>query len=263
MGYLDAMRIATWNINGVRARLEFVQRWLDERRPDLLGVQELKSDEEQFPFDAFAECGYHVTAQFQKAWNGVAILSRTPAQTAHVGLPGRDADGARLVAAEVAGLHFVTVYCPNGKSIDHPDFWEKLKWYDALFDFLDARYTPADPVVLCGDFNVVPAAVDSWSEDLLAGGIFHTVAERERIARLQAWGLCDLWRAQHPVEPGFTWWDYRGNSFKKKRGLRIDFILATDPVRARLQFITPDTDWRDSVAGLTPSDHAPVYADLA
>jgi exodeoxyribonuclease-3 len=256
------MRIATWNVNGIRARLDFVLRWLDERQPDVLGIQELKSTNDQLPEDALREAGYHVLAHGQKAWNGVAILSRDEPQWHHLGLPGGEDLGSRLAAARMGDFNFVTVYCPNGKSVDHPDFEAKLNWYDHLLAFIDDHFTPSDQLVLCGDFNVVPAAVDSWNEDILEGTIFHTVAERERYARLLDWGLVDVWRAREPEKPGFTWWDYRAGSFRKNRGLRIDFLLASEAVHDRVRFIQPDREWREKVDGMTASDHAPLWADL-
>ena len=256
------MRLATWNINGIRARLQFVERWLAERRPDIVGFQELKTEEQEFPFDELARCGYHSLIHGQKAWNGVAVLSREPVELLHAGLPGHEDDGSRLIAVRQGELDFVTVYCPNGKSIDHPDFSSKLRWFDSLQQFIEQQYDPSRQLVLCGDFNVVPTAVDSWSEDLLEGGIFHTVAERERISRLCDWGLRDVWRERYPEKPGFTWWDYRGNAFRKKHGLRIDFLLATQPVFERVQFVQADTAWREYIDELIASDHAPVYMDL-
>ncbi len=262
MRYLNPMRIATWNINGIRARLEFVERWLAERQPDIVGFQELKSEEADFPFDELARCGYHAVIHGQKAWNGVAVLSREPVELIQTGLPGREADGARLLAARRGDMRFITIYCPNGKNVDHPDFAEKLAWYDALQAYLVEHHDPTEPLVLCGDFNVVPAAIDSWSEDLLEGAIFHTVAERERIQRLLDWGLVDVWREREPAKPGFTWWDYRQGAFRKKRGLRIDFLLATRPVVDRVQFVQPDVTWRQYIGELKASDHAPLYMDL-
>lgn len=256
------MRVATWNINGIRARRDFILRWLDERQPDLLGVQELKSTEDQFPGAAFEEAGYHCAVHGQKAWNGVGIFSRAPVEVTQVGLPGQDELGSRLIAADVDGLSFVTVYCPNGKNVDHPDFTEKLAWFDSLQDFLDDRYDPGDRLVLCGDFNIVPAAVDSYNEGVLEGTIFHTVAERERYRGLLDWGLHDVFRARDPETPGFTWWDYRGGAYRRKRGLRIDFLLATTPVFEAVQYVNPDRDWRAKIDGMTPSDHAPLYVDL-
>ncbi len=163
------MRVATWNVNGLRARLDYVRLWLEARRPDVVGLQELKLTDEQFPHDELAELGYAASSHGQKAWNGVAVLARDEITVLERGLPGQEALGARLLTAEVRGLAFTTVYCPNGKHIEHPDFAAKLSWLQALADHFQARHDPAKDVVLCGDFNICPAAIDSWNEDLLTG----------------------------------------------------------------------------------------------
>ena len=256
------MRIATWNINGLRARLEFVLRWLREREPDIVGLQELKLTDEQFPHDSFEALGYRTAAHGQKSWNGVAILSRLPLETTQTGLAGQEDFGARLITAQTGGLAFTTVYCPNGKNLEHADYSRKLDWFDALADHWKRHQNASEPAVLCGDFNVCPTPLDSWSGEGAQGEIFHTGAERERIARLHELGLRDLFREAHPEEQVFTWWDYRGGAFHRKHGLRIDFLLATAPLCERLRFVATDRDYRKKQDGLTPSDHAPVYADL-
>jgi exodeoxyribonuclease-3 len=257
------MRVATWNINGLRARLDYVQAWLAARSPDVVGLQELKMQDEQFPHDVFESLGYHALTHGQKAWNGVAILSREPAELVQAGLPGEEDFGSRLISARVAGLRFTTVYCPNGKSVDHDDYPKKLAWFESLRAHLDETHDAAQPTVLCGDFNICPTDLDSWDPDGHRDSIFHTAAERERIASLIDWGMHDLFRALHPDEPGFSWWDYRGGSFHRGHGLRIDFLLGTEPVRARTEDVFVDRDFRKKVDGLTASDHAPVIADLA
>ena len=256
------MRIATWNVNGLRARLDFVLHWLRARQPDLVGLQELKLTDEQFPRETFEAEGYEVATHGQKAWNGVAILSRKPARVTQTGLPGQEDFGARLVTAEAEGLSFTTVYCPNGKDVDHEDYPRKLAWLDALAAHVAERYRPDDAVVLCGDFNVCPAPIDSWNERALGGRIFHTDDERQRMARLLDWGFVDVFREVHPELQAFSWWDYRGGAFHKKQGLRIDLLLATRPAMARVRSVEIDRDYRKKKDGLTASDHAPVFADL-
>lgn len=257
------MRIATWNVNGLRARFEYLTTWLEARQPDVVGLQELKLTDDLFPHDEIRALGYHAVTHGQKAWNGVAILSRTQAEVRQVGLPGQEELGARLLAAEVEDLVFVTAYCPNGKSVDHPDYPRKLGWFDALRAHLDAVFDPSEPTVLCGDFNIVPTPLDSWNEERLAGSIFHTDAERERYRRIEAWGLEDLFRVRHPEERAFSWWDYRGGAFHRGHGLRIDLLLGTRSVVERLEAATIDRDYRKKIDGLTASDHAPVIADIS
>jgi len=256
------MRIATWNINGMNARFDYIGHWLKDVQPDVVGLQELKMEEHKFPFDGFAELGYRATIHGQKSWNGVAVLSKEPAETLTAGLPGQEELGARLLSTKVAGLTFVTVYCPNGKTVEHEDFAGKLAWFDALADWLEAEHDPSEPLVLTGDFNIVPAPIDSWNEKKLKGAIFHTDEERSRLQRLLDWGLVDLWRQLEPDEPGHSWWDYRAGAFHKRMGLRIDLVLGTEAVAERATGATLLRDWRKKVDGLTPSDHAPVWIDL-
>jgi exodeoxyribonuclease-3 len=257
------MRIATWNVNGLNARQEYVAHWLRAVAPDVVGFQELKMTDDKFPHAAFAELGYRALTHGQKSWNGVAVLSRAPAEALQVGLPSKDGLGARLLSARVAGITFVTAYVPNGKTVEHEDYEGKLAWLDALGDWLETTQDPSAPLVLCGDFNVVPAPIDSWNERKLAGQIFHTEPERRRLARLFDWGLVDLWRRLRPDDPGHSWWDYRAGAFHKRMGLRIDLVLGTAPVAARATAAFLERDWRKKVEGLTPSDHAPVWVDLA
>lgn len=257
------MRIATWNINGLNARLEYVKHWLRAVSPDVVGLQELKLEDGRFPTAAFEELGYRACTHGQKSWNGVGVLTRVPCEVRQVGLPRQEELGARLLAVDVAGITFITVYCPNGKSVTHEDFARKLAWYDDLRAWTVMTFDPSQPLVLTGDFNVVPAAIDSWNEATHAGHIFHTAEERARFAALVDWGLVDVWRAAKPDDPGHTWWDYRAGAFHKRQGLRIDIILATRPVAERVREVHLSRDWRKKVEGLTPSDHAPVWADLA
>ncbi len=256
------MRIATWNVNGLRARQDFVLHWLRERQPDVVGLQELKLTDEQFPVDVFEAEGYSALTHGQKAWNGVAILSRKPAEVLQRGLPGQEDFGARLVSARIEGLSFTTVYCPNGKSVEHEDFPKKLAWFAALAEHFEQVADAAEPTVLCGDFNICPGALDSWDEARHAGHIFHTDEERARLARLFDWGFVDVFRDRYPDTQEFSWWDYRGGAFHRGHGLRIDFLLATPSALGRVHEVFIDRDYRKKKDGLTASDHAPVVADL-
>ena len=256
------MRIATWNINGLRARLEFVQMWLKDRQPDVVGLQELKTPDDKFPHEVFEDLGYESIVYGQKSWNGVAILSRQPQEVVCKGLPGQDDFGSRLVTSNVGGLSFTTVYCPNRKNLEHEDYEKKLAWYDDLVKHWSNHHPPGEPAVLCGDFNIVPTELDTWDPERNEGNIFHTEKERARLAAVLNTGLVDLFRAQHPEEQAFSWWDYRGGAFHRKQGLRIDFVLGTKPIVEKLKSIEIDRDFRKKKEGLTASDHAPVIADL-
>lgn len=256
------MRIATWNINGLRARMDFMALWLKDRQPDVVGLQELKTPTDEFPHDFFLELGYHAVVHGQKSWNGVAILTREPCEVRQAGLPGEDDWGARLITAEVSGgLEFTTVYCPNGKSVEHADYPNKLSWYDSLKTHWQSGNQ--SPRVLCGDFNIVPTHLDSWRGAQADGDIFHTPEERTRLQAIFDLGLTDLYRNQYPDTEAFSWWDYRGGAFHRKQGLRIDFVLGTEEVIGKVEDVVIDRDYRKKQSGLTASDHAPVYADLA
>ncbi len=256
------MRVATWNVNGLRARLDFVLHWLREHQPDLVGLQELKLSDEQFPHAALQALGYQAAVHGQKSWNGVAILSRKPVLSTQKGLPGQEEFGARLIAAQLDDLAFASVYVPNGKSLEHEDYGRKLAWLDALAAHFEASYRPEDAVLLGGDFNVCPAPLDSWNEEALHGQIFHSDEERARLQRLLDWGFVDVFRARHPDSQAFSWWDYRGGAFHRRQGLRIDLLLATRSALDRVGSVEIDRDSRKKKEGLTPSDHAPVIADL-
>jgi exodeoxyribonuclease-3 len=256
------MRIATWNVNGLRARQDFLLHWLKTREPDLVALQELKLPGEQFPHDLFAQAGYQALAHGQKSWNGVAVLARKPIAPVQIGLPGQEELGARWLEVEVEGIVFASLYCPNGKHTGHDDFARKLAWYDALAAHLAAHHRADVPLVLGGDFNVCPTALDSYDEAALAGQIFHTDDERARFRRLLDWGLRDLFREKHPELRAFSWWDYRAGAFHKGEGLRIDFLLGTAPVLARVRDVSIDREWRKKQGELPASDHAPVIAEL-
>jgi exodeoxyribonuclease III len=261
-GYTVRVLVATWNVNGLRARLDFVLHWLRARRPDVVGLQELKLTEEQFPFDEFAREGYRALVHGQKAWNGVAILSRGPAEPHRRELPGDPSGEARLISARLGPLTFATLYCPNGKSTDHPDFVRKLHWLDALQRFVEQSLDASRSTLLCGDFNICPTPLDSWNEEALRGTVFHTEEERSRFRRLLDWGFHDLFREKHPDTRAYSWWDYRGGSFHKDEGLRIDLLLGTAPLLKSLRRVEIDREYRKKKEGLTASDHAPVLAEF-
>ena len=265
MLHVVAMRLATWNINGTKARIDYIAHWLRAVEPDIVALQELKIADDKFPHDAIDALGYSAVVHGQKSWNGVAVLTKKGADVEVVqrGLPGQEELGARLIAIRSLGLSFVSVYCPNGKNLEHADYARKLAWFDALAEWIAASFDPETPLVVTGDFNVVPEPIDSWDEEGWAGKIFHTEAERARHRRLLEWGLSDIWRALRPEDPGHSWWDYRAGRFHKRQGLRIDLILASRPVLERARSIELSRDWRKKIDGLIPSDHAPVWADLA
>jgi len=257
-----SLTIASWNINSVRARVARLEAWLADRRPDVLCLQELKCTEEQFPLEAVQRLGYHAAVYGQKTYNGVAILSTTPATDVERGLPlpNEEEGEARVLAATVQGVRVLSVYAPNGQSVDSPAYQGKLAFYARLRRALDGRYRAEPSLVLCGDFNVAPEERDVWDPILWEGQTLFSLPERAALKEVVAFGLEDTFRLHHS-EPGrYSWWDYRMLGFPKNRGLRIDAIYANHALAVRCE--AADID-REARKGKLPSDHAPVWARFA
>lgn len=267
------MRIATWNVNSLKARLEKVTWWLERARPDVLLMQETKLADGDVPALAFHAAGYELAHHGEGRWNGVAIASRCglsdvvtnfgqplrPAQTAEVGDDEPLAE-ARMIAARCGGVRVVCIYAPNGRAVDSPFYRAKLAWFDRLGRWLAAAARPDEPLAIGGDFNVAPADDDVWDPRACHGGTHVSPAERAAFARLCAWGLRDAYRLHHP-EPGrYTWWDYRAGNFHKNYGMRIDHLLVTDAVAERTVWAEIDREARKGKP--VPSDHTPLVIDL-
>jgi exodeoxyribonuclease-3 len=254
------MKIATWNVNSVKARKERLLAWLERHEPDVLCLQELKVVDEAFPADAVREAGYHAATHGQKTYNGVAILSREEPTRVRTGM-GDDVDDpqARVIAAEVAGLCVVSVYVPNGGAMGSDKYAYKLQWLERFMGYLDRHYTPQAQLLVCGDLNIAPderdvARPEEWNDTVLC-----SVEVREAFQKLLGWGLTDCFRLHHE-DPGlYSWWDYRQLGFPKNNGLRIDHVLATESVAKRCTGSSID---RDERKGKSPSDHAPVIVEL-
>ncbi len=257
------MLVATWNVNGIRARSSRLGEWLSERQPDVVCLQELKIPEDEFPHLELRAEGYYAAVAGQKSWNGVAVIARDRPEVVLRSLAGADEAGARFIVAKTHGIEVASLYVPNGKTLAHPDYALKLKWLEALASHLEARADKAAPLLLGGDFNVCSGDLDSFRGAGLTPSIFNTKEERALIARIRAAGFVDLFRAQHPETPGFSWWDHRGGSFHKNEGLRIDLLFGTPIVAARVKDVFVDRDYRKKgKTGAVPSDHAPVVAVL-
>lgn len=254
------MKIVTWNVNSVKARHERVLSWLGRHRPDVLCLQELKVTDENFPFLAFEEAGYHSVAFCQKAYNGVAILSRQAPENVQRGLDDGDPENdARLVYARIGSLHVVSVYVPNGQTVGSEAYAYKLRWLERLRLHLARRARPEEPWVVCGDFNVAPDdrdvnRVEAWRDTVLC----HPEV-RGALESLLAWGWIDVFRRHHPEGGVYSWWDYRMLGFPKNNGLRIDLALVTPPVAERCHKAYVD---REERKGKSPSDHAPVVIEV-
>ena len=267
------MRISTWNVNSLKARLDKVRWWLDRAQPDILMMQETKLTDADAPVQAFRDAGYELAHHGEGRWNGVAIASRRgidavvtnfgqplrPAQTPDAGDDEPLAE-ARMIAADCGGVRVVTVYAPNGRIVGSPFYDAKLAWYDRLAHWLADTADPGAPMVLGGDFNVAPTDADVWDPRACHGGTHVSPPEREAFARLCRWGLVDAYRLHHS-EPGrYTWWDYRAGNFHKNFGMRIDHMLATPPLASRTLWAEIDREARKGKP--IPSDHAPLLIDV-
>ena len=258
------MRIATWNVNSLKARLPRVEEWLGYADTDVLCLQETKLADKNFPTMAFSALGYESAPHGHNQWNGVAILSRVGIENVTTGFDAESVDpyegDARLVAANCGGVNVISVYVPNGREVGTEFYERKLLWLDVLHDWIAATYSPSDPVVVLGDFNVAPDDRDILSVKAFEGATHVTEPEREKVRKLEAWGFVDTFRAQYPDEKLFSYWDYRRGDFHQHRGMRIDLVLATKPVADRVTWAAVD---RNARKGTGPSDHAPVIVDLA
>lgn len=252
------MKIATWNVNSIRSRLERLLAWLRKTQPDVLYLQELKATEDVFPYEAIRQAGYHAAVFGQKTYNGVAILSRIEPSHIERGLgDGEEDPQARFLLAEIGGIHAISVYVPNGQVVGSEPYAYKLRWLTRLRAFLEKRFTPTTPVVICGDFNVARDEKDVARPDVWASSVLFHPTSRAALEQFLAWGLMDVFRQRHPEGGQYSWWDYRMLAFPKNDGLRLDYILATGPLADRCTAAEID---REERKGEKPSDHAPVLA---
>ena len=256
------MRIATWNVNSVKQRVPRLLPWLDERRPDVVCLQETKLTDEAFAElleDELSERGYEVALHGEAAWNGVAILSRIGLEEVVAGIaggPGFPHPEARAVSATCGGLRVISVYVPNGRVPDSQHYHYKLAWLASLQEMVAAD---TERAVVCGDMNIAPTDDDVFDPDAYAGQTHVTAPERDALADLQSFGLRDVVRDRWPDERVFTYWDYRAGMFHQDLGMRIDLVLAGQPVAARVKAAWVD---RQARKGKGPSDHAPVIVDV-
>lgn len=255
------MKIATWNVNSLNVRLPQVCDWLAAHRPDVLALQELKLDQDKYPAAALRMMGWHTEWYGQKTYNGVSLISRHPLQDVHCGLPAlADDPQRRVIAATVNGVRVINVYCVNGEALDSDKFVYKRRWFAALTDFVREQMAHYPQLVLLGDFNIAPADNDVYAPDKWRGQIHCSDEERQWFQTLLDLGLTDSLRRVHPDGAHYTWWDYRGGMFQKGLGLRIDHILSSAALAARLTDVKVDTEAR---AWERPSDHALVWAEFA
>jgi exodeoxyribonuclease III len=267
------VRIATWNVNSLKARLDKVWWWLDRAQPDVLLMQETKLADDAVPADEFARRGYQVAHHGEGRWNGVAIASRVGVREVITNFgealrPGATPDvsddeplrEARMISAVCGELRVVSVYAPNGRTLDSIFYQAKLAWYERLSRFLRETRSPDEPLVIGGDFNVAPTDADVWDPTACHGGTHVSEKERDAFARLTRWGLVDAYRRLHAEPARFSWWDYRAGNFQKNFGMRIDHLLVAANVAERVVWSEIDREARKGKP--TPSDHAPVLIDV-
>lgn len=255
------MRIATWNINSIRARKDRTLAWLEEHRPEVVCLQETKVSDDIFPRAEFEALGYQVTACGQKSYNGVALLSRvTPTEVVRRFDDDDEQPEARFLSARIAGVHVICVYVPNGQTVGSDKYRYKLAWLGQLQRHLDRHCDPDQPLALCGDLNIAPGDRDVCDPPAWAETVLCAPAVRDAFRRLCGWGLHDAFRLHHEAGKLYTWWDYRQLAFQKNQGLRIDHILVTPALARRCAGAQID---RQARKGEGASDHAPVLADFS
>ncbi|MFI5954770.1 exodeoxyribonuclease III [Cryptosporangium sp. NPDC051539] len=256
------MRLATWNVNSVTARLPRLLDWLENTKPDVVALQEIKTTTAAFPADAVAALGYETAAHGDGRWNGVALLSRVGLENVTRGLvdqPGFPGPEPRAVGATCGGVRIWSVYVPNGREPDNPHYAYKLEWLAALRTTVQAELG-SGPFVVTGDFNVAPTDDDVFDPAAFVGATHVTPAEREALASLRAIGLVDVFPRPLKYDYPFTYWDYRAGAFPNNKGMRIDLFYADAALAATVSDAYVD---RNARKGKGPSDHAPVVVDTA
>lgn len=261
----NQITIATWNVNSIKARLQHCLDWLEQRPVDVMLLQEIKCETLNFPSEMFEERGYNVTAHGQKSYNGVAILSKYPMNDVITSLPGDEADEqARYLEAVLSvgsqAVRVSSIYVPNGQSVDSDKFQYKLRFFERLYGHSTHLLSHQEILILGGDYNVAPEPMDVYDAPKLDGTVCYHPKEREALRALLYSGLYDAYRAKHPQQQHFSWWDYRGGSFPKNKGLRIDHLLCSPQAMDHLQDCVIDDTPRHWDK---PSDHAPVVATLS
>ena len=254
------MKIASWNVNSLKVRLPHLADWLAQARPDVLCVQETKSEDAKFPRAEVEALGYRVAYAGQKTYNGVALLAKGPLEDVVAGIFGFADEQKRVLAATVAGVRVVCVYCPNGQAVGSEKYDYKLRWYAALKEYLAAELARHSHLAVAGDFNVAPEDRDVHDPKAWEGQVQVSDPERAAWRALLALGLADSFRLFEQPEKVYSWWDYRMMGFRRNAGLRIDHLLLSAPLAARCIASTVDKGPRKLER---PSDHAPVIAEIA
>jgi exodeoxyribonuclease-3 len=255
------MILATWNVNSLRVRLPQLRQWLEAARPDVVGLQETKCVDGDFPADALRELGYAVAYSGQKTYNGVAIMSRAGAPAdVLAGIPGFADEQRRAIAATVNGVRFVNLYCPNGQAVGSEKYEYKLRWFAAVRDWLRDELARHPRVAVVGDFNVAPDDRDVHDPAAWAGQVLCSEPERAALRAIAELGFADCFRKFDQAAGTFSWWDYRAAAFRRNHGLRIDHVLASPTLASSCTACRID---REPRTWERPSDHAPVLAEFS
>ena len=256
------MKVATYNVNSIRARKELLFQWLERQPVDILCLQELKQEEKNFPFEEFSGLGYGCEVFSQKAYNGVCVCSKFPMEEVRKGFGDEFFDQQkRIITVRIEGIWFINVYAPHGDLRGTEKFYYKLEFYDRLLQFLKENFSPQEPICMVGDFNVAREDMDVFDPELLRDTIGTMREEREALERIIGWGFTDAFRYLYPDRVQFTWWDYIGGMIWKDKGMRIDYIFITEPLKGKLRDVFVDL-WPRKRRKPKPSDHAPVVGIL-
>ena len=254
------MRIATFNCNSVRSRLDIVLGWLADHAPDVLCLQETKAQDAEFPLDAFRLAGWHVAFKGEKSYNGVAIVSKKPADETFFGLDSEPVDAPRLAHARFGALHVVNTYVPQGRELDHAMYAYKLAWFARLKKYFEKQFTPATPLLWCGDLNVARHPIDVTNPENKTNHVCYHQTVRDAFEDALSFGFVDLFRHHHPELVDYSFYDYRAPFDPgQKRGWRIDYVLATPPLAKKSIAAAIDIVPRTRPK---PSDHCPLFADV-
>jgi exodeoxyribonuclease-3 len=256
------MKIASWNVNSLKVRLPHVLDWLESEKPDLLGLQETKTIDENFPVEEIQNAGYQVMYSGQKTYNGVAILSRQGMEAADIitDIPGLDDPQRRVLAATFGDLRFINLYVPNGSEVGSEKYAYKLDWLEKLHTYIEQQLGQYKSLVMVGDFNIAPEDKDVHDPEEWEGSVLVSEPERDAYQSLLNLGMKDTFRLFEKEEKLYSWWDYRAAAFRRNRGARIDLVLASETMADRCVNSVIDKEPRKLER---PSDHAPVYAEFS
>jgi len=258
---MSSWKIASFNVNSIRARLPIVLDWLHKNQPDVLCVQETKVQDLEFPEEEIREAGYHVVFRGEKSYNGVAIISQSLPREVRFGLgSGRDDDETRLIAAVIDNIPVVNTYVPQGRDSESEHFQYKLQWFDRLLAFFEKNYTPEKPLLWAGDLNIAPLDIDVHDPQGLRGHVDFHPEVRNKLAKVMEWGLVDVFRQHRPEPRQYTFWDYRvRGALERDIGWRVDHIMATRPLAGLSCRAWIDQEPRKAAK---PSDHTPIAAEF-